>query len=276
MPERSVTIRGKTYGGKELFFIAGPCVIESREHCRKIGAALAEAAGRLRIPLIFKASYDKANRTAGSSFRGVGIDDGLKILDEVRQLTGLPILTDVHDVNQARQAAEVVDVLQIPAFLCRQTDLILEAAGAAARTGAAVNIKKGQFLSPWEMQHPVQKAHSAGARNLVLTERGTTFGYNNLVVDFRAIPMMQAWGHPVVLDVTHSLQLPGGAGTASSGMAEYIPQLARAGVGAGVDGLFFEVHDNPQMAKSDGANALELDAFGGLVQSLVRIREACS
>lgn len=270
MPQRSITIGGQTYGGRKLFFVAGPCVIESADHCLEIAGFLADTARSFGIDLIFKASYDKANRTSGDSFRGPGMEEGLQILAAVRRRTALPILTDVHEVSQVGAAAEIADVLQIPAFLCRQTDLIR----AAASSGRPLNLKKGQFLSPWEMRHPVEKARAAGNNDLILTERGTTFGYNNLVVDFRSIPILQELGHPVLLDVTHSLQLPGAAGNATGGMAQYISHLARAGVAAGVDGLFFEVHDHPERAKSDGANALRLSYLAPLVESLLDIRAA--
>jgi len=222
----------------------------------------------LDIPFVFKASFDKANRTSINSFRGPGMDEGLKLLGEVRKSIGVPVLTDIHLPDQAAPIAEVVDILQIPAFLCRQTDLIV----AAARTGKIVNVKKGQFLAPWEMKNVVVKAREAGNSNLVLTERGSSFGYNNLVVDFRSIPIMKEFGCPVVLDVTHSLQLPGGQGDKSGGQPQYIPHLARAGVAAGVDGLFMEVHDNPAKALSDGPNALDLSLLRPLLEQLVKIR----
>jgi len=251
-----------------LFLIAGPCVIESRDHILFMAAELKKIASGCGIPLVFKASFDKANRTSIHSYRGVGIDEGLKFLGEVRKNIGVPILTDVHLPDQAAPIAEVVDILQIPAFLCRQTDLI----AAAAKTGKIVNVKKGQFLAPWEMKNVVVKARDAGNPNLILTERGASFGYNNLVVDFRSFPIMQEFGCPVVLDVTHSLQLPGGQGDKSGGQPQYIPHLARAGVAAGVDGLFMEVHDNPAKALSDGPNALNLALLGPLLEQLVKIR----
>ena len=256
--------------GPRPFFIAGPCVIESEKHCLKMAERLAALASRAGLDLIFKASFDKANRTSADSFRGPGLQEGLRILEKARSVSGLPILSDIHEANQVRAAAEILDVLQIPAFLCRQTDLIV----AAARSGRAVNIKKGQFLSPQEMGKALQKALGTGNRNVLLTERGTFFGYNNLVVDFRSLMIMREFGQPVVFDVTHSVQIPGGKGTASGGQAEFIPHLACAGAGAGVDGFFFEVHDHPERALSDGPNAVNLRSFPALVQRLLDIAAA--
>jgi 2-dehydro-3-deoxyphosphooctonate aldolase (KDO 8-P synthase) len=250
------------------FFIAGPCVIESEKHCLKLAERLAEYAERLKISVIFKASYDKANRTAKASFRGPGLEEGLRILEKARAISGLPILSDVHETSQVWAAAEVLDVIQIPAFLCRQTDLIQ----AAAETGLCVNLKKGQFLSPQEMGKVLEKAQSTGNRNILLTERGTSFGYNNLVVDFRSFIILRSMGQPVVFDVTHSVQMPGGQGDRSGGDAQFVPYLARAGAAIGVDGFFFEVHDNPEKALSDGPNALDLKKFPGVVEDILRIR----
>ena len=250
--------------GSPLFFIAGPCVIESEEHALKMATRLAASARALKVPLIFKASYDKANRTSFQAYRGPGIERGLEILKTVRQRTGLPVLTDVHDVRQVEAAAEVCDVLQIPAFLSRPTDLLVE----AGRSGAVVNIKKGQFLSPWDVRHAVEKVASAGNHRIIITERGASFGYNNLVVDMRGIQVMREWGYPVVLDVTHALQLPGGEGKRSGGQPQFIQTLARAGVAAEVDGVFAEVHDKPSGALSDGANALDLRNFAPLARKL--------
>jgi 2-dehydro-3-deoxyphosphooctonate aldolase (KDO 8-P synthase) len=255
---------------KDFFLIAGPCVIESREHVLFMANELKKATAEHGIAFVFKASFDKANRSSVRSFRGVGITEGLKILQEVRKEVGVPILTDIHEVAQADVAAKVVDVLQIPAFLCRQTDLII----AAAQTGRLVNVKKGQFLAPWEMKNVVDKAREAGSSRFMLTERGSSFGYNNLVVDFRTFPIMQTFGCPVIFDVTHSLQLPGGQGQSSGGQPQYIPHLARAGVAAGVDGLFMEVHDNPAKALSDGPNALDLALLRPLLKQLMALREA--
>jgi 2-dehydro-3-deoxyphosphooctonate aldolase (KDO 8-P synthase) len=252
------------------FFIAGPCVIESERHCLKMAERLAEISARLRIPLIFKASYDKANRTSASAYRGPGLEAGLRILEKARSLSGLPILSDVHDVTQVRAAAQVLDVIQIPAFLCRQTDLI----ESAAATGICVNLKKGQFLSPMEMSKVLEKARGTGNRNILLTERGTFFGYNNLVVDFRSFAVMRAFGQPVVFDVTHSVQAPGGQGDRSGGDAQYVPLLARAGAAAGADGFFFEVHDHPERARSDGPNALNLKLVPQLLEDIMNIRAA--
>ena len=257
-------------GRDKPFFIAGPCVIESEHHCFRMAEELAALAARLDIELIFKASYDKANRTSYSSFRGLGADEGLRILEKVRSASGLPVLSDVHETNQVAAAAAVLDVLQIPAFLCRQTDLIQ----AAARTGRIVNLKKGQFLSPPEMGKVLAKALEAGAPGVLLTERGTCFGYNNLVVDFRSFAVLREFGYPVVFDVTHSVQSPGGQGDRSGGDARFIPHLARAGAAAGVDGFFMEVHDDPERALSDGPNSLRLPLLQKLVEEILEI-SAC-
>ena len=253
--------------GLPFALIAGPCVIESEAHALMMAGAIAEIARRVNVPYIFKASFDKANRTSGRSFRGPGVVEGLRVLAAIKAKFGLPILTDIHEPAQAAAAADVVDVLQIPAFLCRQTDLLV----AAAKTGRAVNIKKGQFLAPDDMRHAVAKVVDAGNPNVFVTERGTTFGYHNLVVDMRAFPMMRETGVPVVFDVTHSLQLPGGGDGVTAGQAEYIETLASAGVAAGVDGVFVEVHDNPPAAKSDAQNALRLDLLEPLLRRLMAI-----
>jgi 2-dehydro-3-deoxyphosphooctonate aldolase (KDO 8-P synthase) len=254
-------------GGAPLVLIAGPCVIESAEHASMIAEALATIASRCGVPLIFKASYDKANRTSLSSFRGPGLEAGLSVLRGIKQRLGVPILTDIHDAGQAPPAAEVADVLQIPAFLSRQTDLLV----AAARTGRTVNIKKGQFLAPADMRHAIAKVTGSGNAQVFVTERGFSFGYNNLVVDMRAFPMLRALGFPVVYDATHSLQLPGGGDGVSAGQAEYIEPLAAAAVAAGVDGLFVEVHEDPARAKSDAQNALPLERLEPLLRRLMRI-----
>jgi 2-dehydro-3-deoxyphosphooctonate aldolase (KDO 8-P synthase) len=257
-------------GGNPLAFIAGPCVIESASHAMETAFAIREIAGRARVPMIFKASYDKANRTSRHSFRGPGLDEGLRILSDIKASTGLPILTDIHEPAHAAVAAQVVDVLQIPAFLSRQTDLLV----AAARTGKAVNVKKGQFLSPRDIRHVVDKITAEGNPSILVTERGVSFGYNNLVVDMRAFPMLRELGYPVVFDVTHSLQLPGAGDGVTIGLAEYIEPLASAGVAAGVDAVFLEVHEEPARAKSDAANALRLDKLEALVLKLTRIDAA--
>jgi len=257
---------------RDLFLIAGPCVIESRDHVLFMAAELKKITSACGVPFVFKASYDKANRTSLKSYRGPGLQEGLDILREVREKVGVPILSDVHEPSHAEAAGRILDILQIPAFLCRQTDLIL----AAARTGKIVNVKKGQFLAPWDMKNIVDKVSEEGAGRLLLTERGASFGYNNLVVDFRSFPVMQSFGVPVVFDVTHSLQLPGGQGQSSGGQPQYIPHLARAGVAAGVDGLFMEVHENPAKALSDGPNALNLALLPPLLEQLVRIRRCLS
>jgi 2-dehydro-3-deoxyphosphooctonate aldolase (KDO 8-P synthase) len=253
-------------GGNSLFLIAGPCVIESETHARSMAERVAKIAADAGVPYIFKASYDKANRSSVKAFRGPGLAEGLRILGKIKTDLGVPVLTDIHDASQASHAAEVVDILQIPAFLARQTDLLL----AAAKTGRIVNVKKGQFLSPWDMKNVVEKVASTGNEKIILTERGASFGYNNLVVDMRAFPVMQKFGYPVVYDVTHSVQLPGGQGHASGGQPEFIETLARAGVAAGADGIFLETHDNPAAALSDGANALPL---AQLPQLLGRLKD---
>jgi 2-dehydro-3-deoxyphosphooctonate aldolase (KDO 8-P synthase) len=249
------------------FLIAGPCVIESEGLVLETASAIAEIATDLRIPYIFKASYDKANRTSISSFRGLGIAAGLKVLKKVKDELGVPVLTDVHEVQDVAQVAEVVDVLQIPAFLCRQTDLLC----AAAKSGRVVNVKKGQFLSPWDMANVVNKLQEAGTRKISLTERGASFGYQNLVVDMRSLPVMRNLGYPVVFDATHSVQLPGGGGTCSSGQREFVAPLARAAAAAGCDGFFMEVHPRPEEALSDGPNMVRLSELRGLLQQLQAI-----
>jgi 2-dehydro-3-deoxyphosphooctonate aldolase (KDO 8-P synthase) len=253
--ENPIAIADFWVGKGDLVMIAGPCVIESAELTLAVARTLKDYARELALPLIFKSSYDKANRTSLTSFRGPGLGPGLKILARMKDEVGLPVLSDVHQVADVAPAAEVLDILQIPAFLCRQTDLVM----AAAQTGRVVNIKKGQFMAPWDMQPVVDKVFSTGNRKLLLTERGTMFGYNNLVVDFRSLSVLRSLGCPVVLDVTHSVQLPGGQGTCSGGQKEYIPLLARAGVAAGVDALFMEVHPDPEHALCDGPNSLPLD-----------------
>jgi 2-dehydro-3-deoxyphosphooctonate aldolase (KDO 8-P synthase) len=250
-----------------LFLIAGPCVIESEALCRQVAQSLARACRRLDLPFVFKASFDKANRTSAGSFRGPGLEEGLRILAAVRRDLGVPVLTDVHTEAQAAAAGAVVDILQIPAFLCRQTDLI----EAAVRTGRIVNIKKGQFLSPAEMGQVARKAAQAGGRRLLLTERGSSFGYNNLVVDMRSIPILRGFGYPVVFDATHSVQLPGGGGDRSSGQREYAPVLARAAVAAGANGLFVETHPDPDRALSDGPNMIPLASMPRLLADLGRV-----
>ena len=253
-------------GGNPLFLIAGPCVIESEAHTRRMAEEVARIAGDCGVPLIFKASYDKANRSSVKSYRGPGLQEGLRILGKIKSDLHLPILTDIHESAHAAPAAEVCDILQIPAFLARQTDLLV----AAAKTGRIVNVKKAQFLSPWEMGNVVEKIAGAGNRKIMLTERGASFGYQNLVVDMRAFPILRKLGYPVVFDVTHSVQIPGGQGHASGGQPEFIEPLARAGVAAGVDGVFLEVHDNPAQALSDGPNALPLAQLPAL---LARLKE---
>ncbi len=258
-------------GAGQLFLIAGPCVIESEAHVRTMADALQRITSDLGVGLIFKASYDKANRTSVKSFRGPGLKEGTRILGKLARETGLPVLTDVHEPGHCEVAAEAADVLQIPAFLCRQTDLLV----AAGKTGRAVNIKKGQFVAPWDMQHTVEKVRSTGNERVFLTERGSSFGYNTLVVDYRGMDVMRKMA-PVVFDGTHSVQQPSAANGVSGGQPEYIPLLARAAVAAGVDGLFLEVHDDPANAKSDGANALDLKLLGPLLSRLLAIHRAAS
>jgi len=250
--------------GNPLFVIAGPCVIESEAHARKMAECVSRIAADAGVPYIFKASYDKANRSSVKAFRGPGLAEGLRILGKIKSELHVPILTDIHEASQAAPAAEVADILQIPAFLARQTDLLI----AAAKTGRVINIKKAQFLSPWDMGNVAEKVASSGNRNIILTERGASFGYNNLVVDMRTFPVLRKFGYPVVYDVTHSVQLPGGQGHASGGQPEFIETLARAGVAAGVDGVFLETHENPAAALSDGANALPLSELGQLLGRL--------
>jgi len=253
-----------------LTLIAGPCVIENEKLCLRVGSALKRTCDRLGIFYVFKASFDKANRTSAKSFRGPGLEAGLNVLAKVRAEVGVPVLTDVHTEVQAAIAGEVVDILQIPAFLCRQTDLI----EAAVTTGKIVNLKKGQFLSPAEMGQVAEKARNAGGKRILLTERGSSFGYNNLVADMRSIPIMKRFGFPVVFDATHSVQTPSAANGVSGGQPEFIPVLARAAVAAGVDGIFLEVHDDPTHAKSDGANALRLDKLKPLLEKLLAVHAA--
>jgi len=271
-PTHAVTIESVTIGGgAPLALIAGPCVIEGRDHCLRHASQLKEICHRAEVPLIFKSSYDKANRTSIAAYRGPGLDEGLQILSEVRQQLELPILTDVHSEEQARAAGEVADVLQIPAFLCRQTDLLL----AAASTGKAVNVKKGQFLAPEDMENIVTKLRDGGSTDrILLTDRGTSFGYRTLVVDFAGFPTMRGFGAPLIFDATHAVQRPGGKGTATGGDRTRVPYLARAAVACGVDGLFMEVHEDPDRAPSDGPNMLQLDTLEPLLGALRRVETA--
>jgi 2-dehydro-3-deoxyphosphooctonate aldolase (KDO 8-P synthase) len=265
----NIDVGGVTIGGRSLVLIAGPCVIESEAHAIETALALRDITRRAGVPLIFKASFDKANRTSGASYRGPGLDEGIRVLGRVREAAGVPVLTDIHEPAQAAPVATVADVLQIPAFLSRQTDLIT----AAAKTGRVVNVKKGQFLAPLDMRHAIEKVTATGNHKVIVTERGFSFGYNNLVVDMRAFPILRSLGYPVVYDVTHSLQLPGGGDGITAGQAEFIEPMACAGVAAGVDGVFMEVHQNPPQAKSDAQNALKLDLLPALLDKLVRIHE---
>jgi 2-dehydro-3-deoxyphosphooctonate aldolase (KDO 8-P synthase) len=267
-PAREISIGTFRIGGHQpLVLIAGPCVIESEAHSFMMAERLAEIAAHAKMPLVFKASYDKANRSSEQSFRGPGLTEGLRILQKIKQRFGLPILTDIHEVSHAAVAAEVADVLQIPAFLSRQTDLL----AAAGKTGRVVNLKKGQFLSPWEMANAVEKITNTGNDSIILSERGASFGYQNLVVDMRSFPILRKTGCPVVFDVTHSVQLPGGEGKSSGGQPEFIEPLARAGTAVGVDGIFLEVHENPAKALSDGTNALPLAELAALLGKLTQI-----
>jgi 2-dehydro-3-deoxyphosphooctonate aldolase (KDO 8-P synthase) len=267
---KEIQIGGTRFGGKNpLLIIAGPCAIESQEVAFYTAGKLKEMCNALNLPLLFKSSYDKANRTSLSSFRGPGLEKGLQILADVRSKFDIPVISDVHSVDELNAAADTIDAIQIPAFLCRQTDLVL----AASKTGKPVNIKKGQFLAPWDVKNIIDKFISTGNQNLFITERGTSFGYNNLVVDFRGIPIMRTFGYPVIFDVTHSLQLPGGKGKSSGGQREYAEPLARAAVAVGVDGLFIEVHPNPDKALCDGPNMIRLDEVKKLLTTVKALDE---
>jgi len=266
---KEVKVGNVIFSEKHLGVIAGPCVIESRDHSLKMASEIKQISDKIKLPIIFKSSFDKANRTSIKSFRGPGIDKGMKILSDVKTETGLPVLTDVHTSDQAGIVAEVVDVLQVPAFLSRQTDILV----AASKTGKPVNIKKGQFLAPWDVEHIVHKIEEAGSNNILLTDRGTQFGYNNLVADMRAIPLMKEYGYPVIFDATHSAQLPGGSGGHSSGMRDMIPTLARSAVAAGCSGVFMEVHDNVESAKSDAATQWPLNKLENLLIDLMNIHK---
>jgi len=272
MPRTSTVPIGKVVCGRgnPLLWIAGPCVIESHELTLQIADRLKEMATRLQVPLVFKASFDKANRTSGKSFRGPGLEAGLRTLAAVKERTGLPVTTDIHECHQAQPAAEVCDLLQVPAFLARQTDLLF----AAGRTGRAVNVKKGQFMAPWDMKHVVTKMAEVGNEKLLLTERGASFGYGNLVSDMRSIPLMQDLGCPVIFDATHSVQMPGAAGDKSGGDRRMVPYLARAAVACGCDGVFLETHPRPDEALSDGPNMIALDDLPGLIECCLRVRRA--
>lgn len=260
------------FGSGELSFLLGPCVVESYDHALKMATSIKDICDRVGVGFVYKSSFDKANRSSIESFRGDGMDRGLEILAKVKAEVGVPIITDIHEPWHAEKAAAVADVLQIPAFLCRQTDLLV----AAAKTGKAVNVKKGQFLAPWDAKNIVEKLQAAGSEKILLTERGASFGYNNLVVDLRSFPIMRSFGVPVVFDVTHSLQLPGGLGKATGGQSQYIEDFARAGVACGVDAVFMEVHDNPAIAPSDGPNQLPLDRLERLLSKLKQIHELVS
>ncbi len=257
-------------GGGKLFLMAGPCVLEGYERSLKIGRRAKEIAEKLNLPYIFKASFDKANRSSIKSFRGPGLDEGLKILAAIKSELNVPIVTDIHESYQAEPVAQVADILQIPAFLCRQTDLLI----AAAKTGKVVNVKKGQFLSPNDMKNVIVKLEESGTRKIMLTERGASFGYNNLVVDMRGLPIMRSFGYPVIFDGTHSVQLPGGGGETSAGQREFVGYLTRAAAAVGIDGLFLEVHDNPAEALSDGANMIYLDKLENLLKNVMAVHEA--
>ena len=265
----AVQVRGISIGDGELVLIAGPCIIESLAHLKAMAVALKDITSRMGIPFIFKASFDKANRSSIDAYRGPGLEEGLRMLSLIKQEFDLAVTSDIHETHQAQKAAEVLDLIQIPAFLCRQTDLLL----AAGNTGKPVNIKKGQFMAPWDMQHAIKKVASTGNHQVMLTERGVSLGYNNLVCDLRSLGIMRAFGVPVVLDVTHSLQLPGGKGDSSGGNREFIAPLARAGVAFGVDALFMEVHDHPEAALSDGPNSLKLSDLEALLEQVLEIHK---
>ena len=268
---KSFKVGNVAFGDGNLSFILGPCVVESLEHAMKMASSIKDICERVGVNFVYKSSFDKANRSSIESFRGGGMEFGLNILQQVKEQLDLSIITDVHEPYQAEQAAEVADILQIPAFLCRQTDLLV----AAAKTGKAVNVKKGQFLAPWDAKNIVEKLQQAGCEKVLLTERGASFGYNNLVVDFKSFPIMREFGVPVVFDVTHSLQLPGGLGKATDGLGQYIESFARAGAACGVDAIFMEVHDNPSIAPSDGPNQLPLERLENLLTKLKQIQEIC-
>lgn len=256
--------------GEPLALIAGPCVIESEDFTLKMAEQIGRVCDRLKVPFIFKSSFDKANRTSIDSFRGQDLERGLQILEKVKKEIGVPVLTDIHESYQAKIVAEVVDILQIPAFLCRQTDLLV----AAAATGRSINVKKGQFLAPWDMKNVVTKLESAGAKNILLTERGTSFGYNTLVVDFRSLPQMRELGYPVVFDATHSVQMPGGQGNKSGGQRQFVPYLAKAAAAVGIDALFMEVHENPEIALSDGPNMVPLEQLEVVLKQILSVRNS--
>lgn len=267
---RDIKVGNVIFGKDNLGIIAGPCVIENRDHSLEMSYAIKEVSENVGIPIIFKSSFDKANRTSIKSFRGPGIQEGMRILSDVKTETGLKVLTDIHSPDQAGLVSDVVDIIQIPAFLSRQTDLLI----AAAKTGKPINIKKGQFLAPWDVEHIVKKMEESGSQNILLTDRGTQFGYNNLVADMRAIPLMKQFGYPVIFDATHSAQLPGGSGGHSSGMRDMIPTLARAAVAAGCNGVFMEVHNNVDKAKSDAATQWPLDKLATLLIELKKIHNS--
>ena len=267
---RDIKVGNVIFGKDNLGIIAGPCVIENRDHSLEMSYAIKEVSEDVGIPIIFKSSFDKANRTSIKSFRGPGIQEGMRILSDVKTETGLKVLTDIHSPDQAGLVSDVVDIIQIPAFLSRQTDLLI----AAAKTGKPINIKKGQFLAPWDVEHIVKKVEESGSQNILLTDRGTQFGYNNLVADMRAIPLMKQFGYPVIFDATHSAQLPGGSGGHSSGMRDMIPTLARAAVAAGCNGVFMEVHNNVDQAKSDAATQWPLDKLATLLIELKKIHNS--
>ncbi len=267
---RDIKVGDVIFGKDNLGMIAGPCVIENRDHSLEMSYAIKEVSDDVGIPIIFKSSFDKANRTSIKSFRGPGIEEGMRILSDVKTETGLKVLTDIHSPDQAGLVSDVVDIIQIPAFLSRQTDLLI----AAAKTGKPINIKKGQFLAPWDVEHIVKKMEESGSQNILLTDRGTQFGYNNLVADMRAIPLMKQFGYPVIFDATHSAQLPGGSGGHSSGMRDMIPTLARAAVAAGCNGVFMEVHNNVDKAKSDAATQWPLDKLASLLIELKKIHNS--
>ncbi len=254
-------------GNRPLVLIAGPCVIESEDQVRKTIEGLKEITGEINIPFIFKSSYDKANRTSIKSYRGLGLDKGLEILEKVKREFDIPLLVDVHQIEEVKLVSKVADILQVPAFLCRQTDLII----SIAKTGKPINVKKGQFLAPWDMQNVIEKIESTGNKNILLTERGSCFGYNNLVVDMKSLPIMRSFGYPVVFDATHSVQKPGGKGTTTAGEREYVPFLAQAAVATGIDGLFLEVHPQPEKALSDGPNMIRLSRVKELLEKLIKI-----
>ena len=269
---KNIVIKNVGFGNENFSIIAGPCVIENRDHALMMAESIQKITSEIGIGLIYKSSFDKANRSSIRSFRGLGVDEGLRILSDIKSITGLSVITDIHESDQADPVSQIADILQIPAYLCRQTDLLV----GAAKTGRIINVKKGQFLAPWDMKNVVEKLESSGCENILITDRGTQFGYNNLVADMRSIPIMQKFGYPIIFDATHSAQLPGGNGVSTAGMRDMIPTLARSAVAAGCNGLFMEVHNDVENAKSDSSTQWPLDKLRDLLTSIKAVRESLS